>query len=286
MDEELKKILTQNPWAKMAQEWLQKDAKSYVLPEDKKVLEVLKAKAKGATVNVHLELPPQPFIGHPSAPLWILHLCPAYSEVDIYDMVSIAKPQKGKIVPENCTEAAFAERRASLFRQLDFSEPHPFYVLKEAFRTVEQDNRVHLNGTYGWWHNYLLDGTDSFLTEQDLGKCFVLEAFPYHVEKDDDKNWRNPTEAEIRKTRHHAFWKALMRYALTYGKTIVARRGVASLIAKCFSEAEANELCVFSSSQSIYLTKGNVAKRFMGNRKPTQAERDFAIARISKTLAK
>ncbi len=287
MSKQLEEVLTHNPWAGKAKSWYKYvPGEKYYFAEDKAAIDQFNVNSNGKTVKVHFELPPQPFIGDPDAPIWILHLCPGYSDIDLYDMVSIDHELDGTPIVKNCTKEAFEERRKSLFRQLDFSEPHPFYVLKEEFRTIKQQNRIHLNGTYGWWYNYLLEGPDSFLTEHDLDKCFVLEAFPYHCDTTDKEKHCNPSASLIRKMCHHDFWCKLVEYAFAQDKAIIARRGVASLVENCLKNVKTDKLCVFTSTQNIYLTKGNVAKRFKHRHRPTQAERDFAFCRITEKLSK
>lgn len=252
VDKDLYAVLKRNPWATVAKDWLAYPTKEYVLPEDV-------AKLKGAKdCEIHLELPPQPFIGDPNAPLWVLHLCPGYSETDIYDMVSIEKKPLGTPVKENCTKKAFDKRRKAIFGQLDFSAPH-FYVLEKPFCTIMQDDKRQLQGTYGWWYNQLFEKGEPLFQEGDENKIFVLEFFPYHCKTDSKRKIGNPSDSIMRTTLHYKkFWWEMVRYAIDSGRKILARQGLATKICKHVGIEKMDNVYVFSSSQNMSISEDNV----------------------------
>ena len=89
----------QNPWIEFSQKidsWLKRkengedveDIKKYILKGDEENQKLKKfCTPERGEGQIHLEIPPQPYIGDPKANIWLLPMNPSYSEMDIYDMV-------------------------------------------------------------------------------------------------------------------------------------------------------------------------------------------------------
>lgn len=246
-------LLAQNPWADVAQHWLDCPQARYVLKEDETLLKALPKE------RLHLNLPPQPFIGNPAAPIWILGISPSIDPLDVYDQCDAKREGlphtfrfSGKEEP-----AQLKRRRELLFRQLTLEGDLPFYVLDEAFHTVEKSGRGKVSGTYAWWKRYLLgkpnDPKRFFADIVSLSaNCFSLEAFPYHYTGTPDKKVAT-------QTRHFAFAKALITYAQTVGKLIVARKTTIDWLEEK-AHLSLPQALRFSGS-SMDFTRGNLITR-------------------------
>lgn len=246
-------LLAQNPWAKVAQQWVKRPEGPYVLPEDTSVLGMLPAE------RLHLNLPPQPFIGNPAAPIWILGISPSIDPLDVYDQCDAKReglPHTFRFSGKE-EKAQLKRRRELLFQQLTLEGNLPFYVLDEAFHTVEKTGRGKVSGTYAWWSRYLLGKPNDpkrFFADVEAvsANCFALEAFPYHYTG-------TPNKKVVVQTQHFDFVTKLIAYAQTSGKCIVARKTTIDWL-----EGKAGlslpQALRFSGS-SMDFTKGNIINR-------------------------
>ena len=299
IDSALKNILKDNPflepglldsWKRELEKLRNRDCApcdldiDFVLEDDK---EFLKSTAKGKTNpfwnRFRTKLLPQPMVGHPQAPVWILLLNPGFGEKDYYDHVSVSEKMRRCLMvtaPEKYSDKSFdlnellSEEKLAQRQELMLSSlrcqtwPAPFYILDKAFKTgsAEVDDGWH------WWRKRLRlgKGTNSFFPQNfcnngeeanALGRClFVLEAFPYHSKtfpQDIVTPWCE------RKTKYFLFWKRLVQYGLTHKKTIVIRapgrgRGaLGELLDKANIHFEEKDVLFFKNSQQVYFTPEN-----------------------------
>lgn len=230
VDRELAKILETNPWKGVADKWFStpNPCSEFVLPSDERVLSKTRGRYK-------LAIPPQPFVGHPSAPIWIMLKNPGLGYWDRCDML---EGKKGLSVKnrEFATAAAddCLELRQKLYcDQLKFkcNRGNAFILLSEAFNAALRGGRNPRNA-YLWYHKYLLSRNgmfDGLVDISDASDCyrfmsrnvFVLDYVPYH-----SKNFIDFDE----ELAHIKFWKKLVRYALDDGKKLLVFWGSKILV--------------------------------------------------------
>ena len=230
MDDCLKEVLSHNPWPEMAK--IMEEALGtcseclrgqFVLPQDDQIIREFTNDYAESSSELMLEFPPQPFIGNPSAKIWILQFNPGYSKaIDEFDYL-------GKdILPESdrhkntsvFKSARLTDRLKLICRQYRFDEDTGFYALDEKFHTFKQGFRKG-QGIYLWYTNVLFANSKSlfhFLSNEHRKKfadrnLFVLEFFPYHS-KGFGINF-------FPFLHSFSFWRALVQYALTHDKIII-----------------------------------------------------------------
>ena len=220
-----------NPWIEFSKDidkWLKRkengedveDIEKYILKgdEENQELEKFRNPERGEG-QIHLEIPPQPYIGNPKAPIWILLMNPSYSATDIYDMVCTDNDTKKTVLSSiksnerrwysdddikkilesfftDGSEKGLTDRQRLMNNQLkfDFSRSK-FYVLDGAFHTVRSKEEIRdlnkegverldgtFQGSYEWWSHYLLNQNICNRKPENVSNFFVLESFPYHSE--------------------------------------------------------------------------------------------------------
>lgn len=258
MDDEtmLESILRENPWQEVAEPWLKRlqkgDDSPYVLPEDGTFL-----CPKGKAVEgLQLNLPPQPFIGDPRAPVWLLLKQPSYSPADIFGCCVTTAAQREQIAQASgfaptCfrRSEALAQRQALLMGQLTLSKGAPFYVLDESFHTLEKDKLSGrtLHGTYHWWKHVFSKELPDANPQRSI---FVLELFPYHAKELKVKG------SDLRKTRHYALWEKLVRYGAQH-KQLIVRQGIRTEVERALGDTLPKSALTFSGQQ-VLLTRNNL----------------------------
>jgi len=217
---------------------------------------------------------PQPYIGDPQAPFWILQINPSYSPADIFDMQKIADAQKVEEIKKEIQkeiknnveifhkevlesdgrqkEKCFLSRKKLLEQQLKFKEPH-FYVLDEEFETIAETGRK-LIGSYKWWKAALVG--KSHLSGEDINLAktmfFCLESLPYHSRK------RGYVEALRPLTKHWGFWQKMIKYALNNDKKIFIRgQELYRLIEGLITKDNRKNIFILNP-QRQYLSLGNI----------------------------
>src|SRR5215217_6664866 len=63
--------------------WMQLREAPWVLPQDKVAVGKHNKRYQGTAYELRLELRPEPFIGAPAAPVWLLNLNPGFDEDDL-----------------------------------------------------------------------------------------------------------------------------------------------------------------------------------------------------------
>ena len=81
-----------NPWLKLA-------AKPYVLPEDADLVAMFNATAD-AKHRIDLNVFPDPFVGSPAAPIWLLNLNPGLQQTDYHHPQHVVEMQRRSIALE------------------------------------------------------------------------------------------------------------------------------------------------------------------------------------------
>ncbi len=223
--------------------------------------------------QLHRDLMPQPFIGNPHAPVWVLLTNPGYSEADVYDLKSVdegrgklaAKSARVRIlkVPDLTAEVALNIRRKLVCKQLKFEsgDDAAFYILRREFKTIE-GNGMTVWGGYNWYmkyfacaHSYVASINDCL---KDLSRnVFVVEYVPYH-----SKQYFESKQRFV----HHNLWEKLITHGLE-SKIMIMRGSLYKKITdivkpnddlknKLF-KAEAERRIVVFKGQSANLTPAN-----------------------------
>lgn len=280
---------TFNPWLAVADEWLpgfennitQRD---YILEDDRGAIEEYekelnaqiqkeseKSNGKKKVSDRHLKLGvlPQPFIGNPCAPIWVLLKNPGYSSADIYDLKSIRSGKQQLLregVPQSnilsiqglSDEDALQKRRELVCNQLKFKfeEDKAFYILRKEFKTVVNDSKETLGG-YNWYKKYFCGGTGYFGANCDeekfSRKLFVLEYVPYHSKQ---------YFASTVEFAHYNLWRELVAYAIE--KKVIVVRGE-PLLRKIENVVGQNKLDEACKDRRIFVLKGQSAKLSSAN---------------------
>lgn len=225
---ELEDILKNNPWNEAEIDAWQATLNAgksgeFILKADADVIASYNRKCKKEGDLIQTHLLPQPFIGNPEAPIWILTQNPGYSEIDLYDMLGKKeeiedwrKKEKVALHEETESKESLEKRQELLLNQLRFEAPRSFYVLDNCFKTIKEHAGNKSFGGYEWWNKRLLQCDLCNGNKDMLSKFFVLEFFPYHS--------RNFSET-LSKTEvaHSKFWKELVSYALDQKKLLLCR---------------------------------------------------------------
>lgn len=264
MKTELEDMLKNNPWNKAEIEaWkaILKTGQSgeFILKEDVDIIASYNRKCKNEGELIQTYLLPQPFIGNPEAPIWILTLNPGYCEIDLYDMLGKKEEIKDWLEKEKVeteSKESLKKRQELLLKQLRFEESRSFYVLDDCFNTLKEHAGNKSFGGYEWWKKHLLGTKNSKLfckgEKKMLSKFFALEFFPYH-----SRNFsKKLSKIEV---AHSKFWKELVSYALKRGKLLICRNEKIIKEIQKFPDFEKNKDNVLRfSSQRIFLSNGNL----------------------------
>ena len=254
-------------------------ALSFVLPSDEeKVVAYQQNEArrkKNYDSFLHPEILPQPFIGDPHAPVWLLLLNPGYSSPDIYDHLGIC-PCCDRIMSAGDTrdvECMFGQgrdrfgelqkRQRLMLNQLRLVGDLPFYILDQSFNNLPNNATYKKKGGYRWWRAVLFGvrGTENFLLHDcDVGeapmlvgeKLFVLESCPYH-----SKNFNSKVLWDGNK--YTEFWKCLIAWAVRAGKKFIVRSSRVDQLLR-YSDLDVNEgnSVHFSNVRNVTLTDRNL----------------------------
>lgn len=264
MEAELKKILASSPWNQTEiEDWRNilnaGQSGEFILKADADVIASYNRECRKEENRVQTNLLPQPFIGNPEAPIWILNQNPGYCEIDHYEMLGEKTEiqewmNKNNITlrPETEDKDSLKKRQKMILDQLTFEKPIDFYILDDDFDTIEYKGKK-LFGGYNWWNKKLLQTNLCNGDKKMLSNFFVLEFFPYHSGKFSKK--LSNTEVV-----HSIIWKELVSYALKRKKLLICRgekniKGIQSSLD--FAGNSENVLC-FSSPQNVTVSMNNL----------------------------
>ena len=290
-----------NPWIEFSKEidlWLERkengedveDIKKYILKgdEENQELEKFRNPERGEG-QIHLEIPPQPYIGNPKAPIWILLMNPSYSATDIYDMVCTDNDTKKTVLSSiksqerrwysdddikkilgsfftDGSEKGLTDRQRLMNNQLkfDFSRSK-FYVLDDAFHTVRSKEEIRdlnkegverldgtFQGSYEWWSENLLK-KDICSPDYDNQKntSDPSKFFVLEPFPYHSSKFQDIRPWELSPT-HSKFWVKMVYYALKKGKILLCRKyaDVVKEIAQALQITDADHNQIFVSSSS------------------------------------
>lgn len=309
MDKELEGILRENPWKTLAdalrnalskgQDW--KSIPMYAKGDEEHVaqfnkqLQQKRRKRNSSEKYVenhklHTECPPLPYVGTPTARVWLLLMNPGYSPLDYYnlvdrdagrDMIRASKDQEKSVqeawLKDEDSLVLFRRRQELFSNSLDFKNPKglEFYVLDKCMDTVRKQGSS-LHGGYNWYGQKLFKGWNDrkgnvkdrvayfhvTTAEQRLAVAsrhvFDLEYAAYHS--------INFTSAkDYTDFAHTEFWKKLVGYALRSDRILIVRGDelmelVRQVDEDAFKTAIAhNRILTFVSGQNVTVSRSNLA---------------------------
>lgn len=229
-----------NPWVSMIKsvKRLLEERRSdyrFVLDCDEQMVCEMEKSLSG-DLGLKLNLPPQPFIGDPRAPVWILQYNPGYSEfIDDYNYLGIDNFPlrfRHKIIAGR----SFEKRIKLMCDQYGFMAESPFYALDAEFDTMTSGFKYNGHASWGmylWYQRHLFAEQDSIFVElEDTAKkqfadnnLFILERFPYHSLSFQD----GFGYAELQSFN---FWKQLVSFAFQERKILLIYGNRRSIVAE------------------------------------------------------
>jgi hypothetical protein len=167
-----------NPWTTLRD-------KEFVFNDDLRLIREHNAKCKSSDHKINLNVFPEPFIGNPNAPLWLLNLNPGFVKKDL------------RHTPETI---AMQKRSAAL-------KADDFWYLDERYKSA---------AGHGWWTQKLGELIDGYTVDQVKKNVFCVELFPYH-----SKKWRSTTKSLLPSQQ---FTLELVKHAVAEGKKFIIMR--------------------------------------------------------------
>ena len=292
MEAELKKILASSPWNKTEiEDWRNilnaGQSGEFILKADADVIASYNRECRKEENRVQTNLLPQPFIGNPEAPIWILNQNPGYCEIDHYEMLGekIETQEwmnKNNITlrPETEDKDSLKKRQKMILDQLTFENPIDFYILDDDFDTIEYKGQK-LFGGYNWWYKKLLQANLCNGDKKMLSNFFVLEFFPYHSRKFDKK--LSNTEVV-----HSIIWKELVSYALKRKKLLICRgeKNIKGIQSSLDFAGNSENVLRFSSPQNVTVSMNNLIslKDYARTEDAKKYAADLVYAALNKKL--
>jgi len=210
-----------NPWKQLP------DNGPYVVPADAKNIE--EHNKEILKLQYQTDVVPQPYIGSPSAPVYLLALNPGYCNRDID--------------PEQISNLAKV-KRDTLMHNVDSAE-YPFYPIDPEHRDTS---------TGEWWWKRLRKLAHDVGTKNLAKNIFCVEYISYHSSKYSKMKMGN-TEDRLLSQQYSGH---LVQQALNEGKEIVFMRSQKlweSLVDGLADYPNKHEL---NSNRSVYITSGNL----------------------------
>ena len=226
LDTDLTAILSKNPWVEMiakiksALDSGKLTQGRFVLEQDNALICIAETLIEDDDYKLRLNLPPQPFIGHPSAKIWILQYNPGYSEgIDDLDYLGTSTSWLVSHMRHNVSQ--LQDRIRLICDQYEFKDGTGFYVLDRRFNTFRYGTQSG-RGAYLWYKStyFPKEGLFSGIGDSDEAQkrfadknLFVMEYFPYH-----SKKFRHEFFPFL---PSFLFWRQLMQYAFTHEKIVL-----------------------------------------------------------------
>lgn len=243
IDGDLAAILAQNPWGEMAEKVRSAvrgntlEEGRFVLEQDDKLIQIEESLIRNDDYKLRLNLPPQPFIGHPKAKIWILQYNPGYSEgIDDFDYRGVVRPWLASHTQKHVSQ--LEDRIELICDQYEFKGNTGFYVLDEKFNTFKYGTRDG-RGAHLWYKSTYFPEQGLFARIGDLNErqkrfadsnLFVIEYLPYH-----SKKFRHEFFPFL---PSFTFWRQLMQYAFTHEKIVLCNG---------LSDMQALKACILQS---------------------------------------
>lgn len=250
-DKDLEEILEKNPFSDdVVNTWREECEKirenrasgcsgvEFVLDSDKEWISQYNRSRTGRDdkYRIRTNLLPQPFIGSPNAPVWILMMNPGYSLRDEYDLASVSPKNKDllrnecprvevEFIPEEYEWTALGNRQKQVLDQLRLPlDIDTFYILHNNFNIM----RSAKGGGFKYWASHLF-GEGYFMRSVQgdmhtvaLENVFILEMLPYHS-KEFDASLLKKREINWHATSYGKFWSELVMYGLEKKKVMLVR---------------------------------------------------------------
>ena len=188
----------------------------FVLKQDEEIVQKVESLIRDEDCKLRLNLPPQPFIGHPTAKIWILQYNPGYSYgIDDFDYRGVLLPEFEHKRKE--TVSRLCDRIQLICDQYEFKRDVGFYAMDDRFFTFKSGARSG-NGMYLWYNRTFFpeDGLFSHIENQKEfadNNLFVMEYLPYHS--------RQFSHEFFPFLPSFKFWQQLMQYAFTHEKIVL-----------------------------------------------------------------
>ncbi len=233
----MKIIETPNPWDEELVE-LENDFGTKVAKEDKEWLEKLKILNEDVFKNdLKLNLFPEPYIGHPDAPIYLLNGNPGFHENDerfIHDVVF-----------------RDAIKKTLTHDYINHPECGDFLYLNEKLKDKEFNNGIMTHPGYKWWTDHLGKLNEII---KPCPKVFNIEFFPYHSRTLDNlkKYFKSPYWPSFDYTR------SLVLKAIKEEKIIVVMRLKKYWYGAVPGLKEYKNVIELKNPQSVYITEKNV----------------------------
>lgn len=276
-----------NPWLTAnIDDW--KNRSMFLEADEEKVIAYNKNLTKNKECyTIQGDAYPQPYIGNPEAPIWILMLNPGYGHLEYWETADVREiPENDEIrriinedLQQNKTkferfelvkkdDENLKKRRVYLQKQLSFFKDENykpvFYPLEEEFNIWKHDRKT-LNGCYEWWLQKLLgrNKKNAVVCKGDrkrLNKFFNIEFFPYH-----SIHFDVTLADEMKKDgglahKHHVFWQEMIKYAVNAGKILILRGAKEEKnkfgVTKKFNMLD--QVCKAAGDEAIYKNKDNI----------------------------
>jgi len=234
---------------------------------------------------IHSELLPNPFMGHPSAPIWILTINPSWCHVDLFDLSNSSAPARVYSESPLCDDskqrtASFYDDKATVIgariekqiRQLALQPQVGFLPFNPEFNTCHVKGKVSY-GAYGWWKKCLVGSkTDKFPLAglwNDKGDMagifgrtvFVMEFSPYR-----SRHFEYDALAKSHAGKYGQFWDKMVRYAFDKRKQLIVRAEprtrrnlIVQAIEKLGLDSNASFVTRLSSCRQFTVSKGRIA---------------------------
>lgn len=136
-----------NPWLDLS------NIPPFVLPSDRAIIDRFNSTASSKK-TIHLNCLPEPFLGHPDAPVVLLNLNPGFTPEDVHFHLE--------------DEAFITRSWANLHHE---TEEYGFYLL---------DPVVEKSPGYGWWTRRLQHPIEACGQRTVANNVLCVEFFPYH----------------------------------------------------------------------------------------------------------
>lgn len=226
---------------------------NFILPDD----DMQDLKKSGNDCKVHFEVLPQPFLGDPNAPIWMLLLNPGYHVIDRYDHLGYCP-----LCKEICCRKDMLHRRQKLLLdQLQFKCHRFFPAFDESFEESYTLMDSRNCGIYGWWRKccFGADKTSGFLMNEEYSekcsyvgsKIFAIECFPYHSKKF--------SMGLIQKTKYYDFWCRLVLWAISNKKYFILRsEKIRQVLLKSKINLPDDRVVKIKNCRNVALTKANL----------------------------
>ena len=305
-DTKLDEILASNPFNSIVGTWRDTCKKivgnredrfdDFILPDDVDGVNEYNDSMKDDSKKIIKHIIPQPYVGNPEAPIWLLYINPGYHDEDEYglrnasvDNHRTAERFWNQLIPynENIEWRYLAKRQKMILDQLDFSFEegcenyfmHPdFYgenMLRElldenTFDDYKRRNKTFLNIGSKYWkkhlfgpaeNGYFLSAISDNIMDVMNKNVFILEMYPYH-----SKNFNKVLFDKNKfRSKYLVFWKKLVNYALDSNKIIISRSvcSIINLLKEGSNAEEVERKCIgrmlfIKNSQSAHVTTNSL----------------------------